>query len=193
MRAIAVVAISLMLTGCWANMGHPQLVSVSRVSTDNLIAQYGYVYTGRTSGDDWLKIDFRSDVDYARVMRLTDFSIALQAFWCSEGRSNGYFARSPVYTGSVRVVPVPGMTIRRDGVAYILGAFIPVRRTAGAQVSSQLAGYDLEHPRDDICLTVFGANANGGRSHSAVMRIDRVLLAPALSVKPKPIRWRLPG
>jgi len=128
--------------------------------------------------DDWLRFDFDSDMDYARLIRRRELNVSVRLHWCGKEVPGRWLTSSPLFgeDGEVnkvsRLVPVlespPG-----GSTAYTYHAYVRIHVPGGPampQGSPEQAGYyDLRHPADDLCLSVGGGDMAGNHGQSTIL------------------------
>jgi hypothetical protein len=128
--------------------------------------------------DDWLRFDFDSDMDYARLIRRRELNVSVRLHWCGKEVPGRWLTSSPLFSedGQVdkasRLVPVsdsrPG-----GSTVYAYHAYVRIDVPGGPPMppgSPEQAGdYDLRHPADDLCLSVGGGDMGGNHGESTIL------------------------
>jgi hypothetical protein len=125
--------------------------------------------------DEWMRFDFDSDMDYARLIRRREMNVYVRLRWCGRdvpGRelmTARVFADDGRVDASSRLAPVPSS---RPGepAAFRYHTYVRVRVPKGPVLPpgapEQGGDYDLQHPSDNVCLSVAGGDMAGNHGET---------------------------
>jgi hypothetical protein len=146
--------------------------------------------------DEWLRLDFDSDVDYTRLIVRRELNVYVRLFWCGKGRPGReltiarLFGEDGRVGASSQLAPVAGAQ-PLDHVVFRYHTYVPIRVPKGPTMPvgspEQGGDYDLRRPADDLCLSVGGGDMVGNHGESTP------LVYPAAAVRAAGHRARQPA
>jgi hypothetical protein len=126
----------------------------------------------------WMRFDFDSDMDYARLIRRRELNVYVRVRWCGNevpGReltTARLFGEDERVGASSRLVPLPTVQPMTSTI-FRYHTYVPVHVPKGPAMPpgspEQGGDYDLRHPSDDLCLSVGGGDMIGNHGESTIL------------------------
>ena len=173
---LLVVALASLLAGCTVPMGTLRpgpVVSIDRTAIP--VRDASSLYRLR---DDWLRFDFDSDMDYARLIRRRELNVSVRMHWCGKEVPRRWLTSSPLFgedgkvNNASQLLPVSDSRAGGSTV-YTYHAYVRIDVPGGPAMPpgspEQGGDYDLRHPVDDLCLSVGGGDMVGNHGESTIL------------------------
>ncbi|WP_079520275.1 hypothetical protein [Luteibacter sp. 22Crub2.1] len=185
---VLVAALAGALSGCTVPMGTLRHVSVAGI--DGKAMPVPDVRSLHNVQGEWMRFDFDSDIDYARLVRRRELNVYVRLRWCGKGKAGRELTTARLFgddgrvTASSRLAPVPA---RQPGspIVFRYHTYVPVRVPKGPVMPpgspEQGGDYDLRHPADDLCLSVGGGDMVGNHGESTLAVYPRNVLKSTLT------------
>jgi hypothetical protein len=170
---LLVVALAGAVSGCTVPMGTLRPGPVTAI--DGKAMPVTDARSLRNVRDEWMRFDFDSDMDYARLIRRRELNVYVRVRWCGRGglgrelTTARLFGQDGRVDAANRLEPVPaGQPMTSTVFRY--HAYVPVRVPKDPVMPpgrpDQGGDYDLRHPADDVCLSVGGGDMVGNHGES---------------------------
>jgi hypothetical protein len=184
---LLLIALAAAVSGCTVKMGTLRPGPASAIDGKAIsLADARSLHYVR---DEWMRFDFDSDMDYARLIRRRELNVYVRVRWCGnelQGREltiARLFGEDGRVGASSRLLPEPS-TQPGSPVAFRYHTYVPVRVPKGPVMPpgspDQGGDYDLRHPADDLCLSVGGGDMFGNHGESTLAVYHRYFLQVAL-------------
>jgi hypothetical protein len=185
---LLIVALVDAVSGCTVPMGTLRPGSVAAIDGVAISAKDAHaLYRVR---DEWVRFDFDSDMDYARLIRRRALNVYVWVRWCGKGGPGRELTIARVFgedgrvDASSRLAPVLSPQ-PESPVVFRYHTYVPVRVPKGPVMPpgspEQGGDYDLRYPADDLCLSVGGGDMAGNHGESTLAVYPRDVLRSALA------------
>jgi len=184
---ILVAVLAALVSGCTVPMGTLRHGSVTAIDDKAMpVTDASSLHNVR---NEWMRFDFDSDIDYARLIRRRELNVYVRLRWCGKGQAGRELTTASLFgddgrvSASSRLAPVPA---RQPGspIVFRYHTYVPVRVPPGPVMPpgspEQGGDYDLRHPADDLCLTVGGGDMVGNHGESTLVVYSRDALRSTL-------------
>lgn len=171
---LLIFALTAALPGCTVPMG--ALRPGPAVSIDGVAIPAKDAHSLYGVRDNWARLDFASDMDYARLIRRRELNVYVRLRWCGKDTPGRELTTTRLFGDDGRVeasshlaptqAPQPG----EPGV-FRYHTYVRVHIPKGPVMPpgspEQDGDFDLRSPSDNVCLTVAGGDMVGNHGETA--------------------------